>query len=99
MPAKRPAVRRFSELAALELAQIEPVSREDDPATLADPRFIGAMRRAVARLSPKQRAVLMLRYGLADGHVYTPWDTGSILRIPRAHVLNMEAGATRCMRS
>lgn len=54
-----------------------------------------AVRRAVARLSLRERTVIALRYGLADQASFTVTQTGQHLRTPPRRVRKIEADALR----
>jgi len=53
---------------------------------------------AVARLSPRQRTVLQLRYGLDDGQYRTLEEVGALLGVCRERVRQVEAEALRRLR-
>jgi DNA-directed RNA polymerase sigma subunit (sigma70/sigma32) len=70
----------FSDFSRRELDRVLPLSREEDPPTLADQALLAEMvTRALQELRPKDRAVLVLRYGLLGSNCYTLDEMARIL--------------------
>ena len=70
--------------------------REDDP--LHDTHQQALKRRiedVLAELSHREREILRLRYGLADGYAYTLEEVGQIFSVTRERVRQIEAKAVR----
>jgi RNA polymerase primary sigma factor len=70
--------------------------REDDP--LHDTHQDALKRRievVLAELSHREREILRLRYGLADGYAYTLEEVGQIFSVTRERVRQIEAKAVR----
>lgn len=53
----------------------------------------------VARLDPRERHVLLLRYGLADGKCRSLHEVGQTLQVTRERIRQIELGALRKLRS
>ena len=49
----------------------------------------------LAALSPREREIIRLRYGLADGYTYTLEEVGQIFQVTRERVRQIEAKAVR----
>lgn len=70
--------------------------REDDP--LAESTRIALKRRieqAMEHLNYREREILKLRYGLADGYTYTLEEVGRIFSVTRERVRQIESKAVR----
>jgi RNA polymerase primary sigma factor len=62
--------------------------------------FVGEeLHRALALLTPREHAVITLRYGIGDGHSRTLLEIGKELGISRERVRQLEVVALRKMRS
>src|SRR5712691_2235806 len=57
------------------------------------------LQRAMALLTPRERSVITLRYGIGDGHSRTLLEVGKELSISRERVRQLEAVALKKMRS
>src|SRR5713226_4992689 len=69
------------------------------PAETASQHLLGEeLHRALALLTPRERAVITLRYGIGDGHSRTLLEVGKELGISRERVRQLEAGALMKMR-
>jgi RNA polymerase sigma factor (sigma-70 family) len=67
-----------------------------DPSEHAEHQELAAdVAEAMRTLSVRERAILMLRMGLGDGHEYTLEETGHILKITRERVRQLEIRALR----
>jgi RNA polymerase primary sigma factor len=70
--------------------------RDDDP--LHDTHQQALKRRiedVLSELSHREREILRLRYGLADGYAYTLEEVGQIFSVTRERVRQIEAKAVR----
>ncbi|MCE9545439.1 MAG: sigma-70 family RNA polymerase sigma factor [Planctomycetia bacterium] len=70
--------------------------REDDP--LRETHQLALKQRiedVLAELSHREREILRLRYGLADGYAYTLEEVGQIFSVTRERVRQIEAKAVR----
>ena len=50
---------------------------------------------AMETLNYREREILRLRYGLADGYTYTPEEVGKIFQVTRERVRQIESKAVR----
>jgi RNA polymerase primary sigma factor len=70
------------------------------PPETASQRLLGEeLHRALALLTPRERAVMTLRYGIGDGQSRTLLEVGKELGISRERVRQLEAVALKKMRS
>jgi len=70
------------------------------PAETASQHLLGEeLQRAMALLTPRERSVITLRYGIGDGHSRTLLEVGKELSISRERVRQLEAVALKKMRS
>lgn len=56
------------------------------------------LERLLARIKPKYRQVIILRYGLVDGQALTFAQVGALLGISRQGVHQLEVRALECLR-
>ena len=86
--------------AGTTLAELIPDDVTPGPAALAELASIGAdIRRTVAALPPRERAVLELRYGLASDGAATTAETARRLRLRPQQVRTLEELALRRLRA
>jgi RNA polymerase primary sigma factor len=70
------------------------------PAESASQHFLGdELRRALTLLTPRERSVITLRYGIGDGRSRTLREVGNKLGISRERVRQLEVVALKKMRS
>ncbi|NMC19762.1 MAG: sigma-70 family RNA polymerase sigma factor [Thermogutta sp.] len=73
--------------------------REDDPLYEMNMDLLKrSVSEALAELSYREREIIRLRYGLADGYAYTLEEVGRIFKITRERVRQIEAKAIRKLR-
>lgn len=73
--------------------------REDDPLYEMNMDLLKrSVSEALADLSYREREIIRLRYGLADGYAYTLEEVGKIFKITRERVRQIEAKAIRKLR-
>ncbi len=73
--------------------------REDDPLYEMNMDLLKrSVHEALADLSYREREIVRLRYGLADGYAYTLEEVGKIFKITRERVRQIEAKAIRKLR-
>ncbi len=73
--------------------------RAQDPAAAAERRALQEdIRRALASLSERERRVIELRFGLADGRMHTLEDVGRVFHVTRERVRQIESKALRKLR-
>ena len=90
----------FSDLSRQELDQVLPLSREEDPLTLADQALLAeVVTRALLELKPRHRAVLILRYGLLGAGSYSLDELAPILGSRREYVSACYHAALRRLRN
>lgn len=74
-------------------------SGEGDPFQLVSASMLrGRVHALLDRLEPRERQVLILRYGLLGGAPYTPEETGRTLHLPREQARRIEEKALRKLR-
>jgi RNA polymerase primary sigma factor len=76
---------------------------EDESGSTIDKNEYSALQEKIRELlgsikSPRAREILMLRYGLRDGHFYTLDEVGHLLDITRERVRQIEAATLRKIR-
>jgi len=70
------------------------------PAETASQHLLGEeLQRALALLTPRERSVITLRYGIGDGHSRTLLEVGKELGVSRERVRQLEVVALKKMRS
>jgi RNA polymerase primary sigma factor len=70
--------------------------REDAPTDhMDDLSKKAAIRKALKTLSPREREIMKLRYGLEDGYAYTLEETGKIFNVTRERIRQIESKALR----
>jgi RNA polymerase primary sigma factor len=70
--------------------------RDDDPlADLNRQALKGCIEEAMDTLNYREREILKLRYGLADGYAYTLEEVGRIFSVTRERVRQIESKAVR----
>ncbi len=75
-------------------ADVLPDQRDHDVGGEMHRKLLGArLHAAMRRLNPRERDILRLHYGLADGHHYTLADIGKMFRISRERVRQIERAA------
>jgi RNA polymerase primary sigma factor len=73
--------------------------REDDPLKGVNQQSLqGTIARALESLSYREREILRLRFGLADGYAYTLEEVGTIFDVTRERVRQIEAKAVEKLR-
>ena len=73
--------------------------REDDPLRTVNQQSLqGCVARALEGLSYREREIIRLRFGLADGYSYTLEEVGSIFSVTRERVRQIEAKAVEKLR-
>jgi len=73
--------------------------REDDPLKGVNQQSLqGTIARALDSLSYREREILRLRFGLADGYSYTLEEVGTIFDVTRERVRQIEAKAVEKLR-
>ncbi|MFM7205051.1 MAG: RNA polymerase sigma factor RpoD/SigA [Planctomycetaceae bacterium] len=73
--------------------------REDDPLKGVNQQSLqGMVARALESLSYREREILRLRFGLADGYSYTLEEVGTIFDVTRERVRQIEAKAVEKLR-
>ena len=73
--------------------------REDDPLKGVNQQSLqGTIARALDSLSYREREILRLRFGLADGYAYTLEEVGTIFEVTRERVRQIEAKAVEKLR-
>ena len=73
--------------------------REDDPLRTVNQQSLqGCVARALEGLSYREREIIRLRFGLADGYSYTLEEVGSIFAVTRERVRQIEAKAVEKLR-
>jgi RNA polymerase primary sigma factor len=73
--------------------------REDDPLRNVNQQSLrSCIARALEGLSYREREILRLRFGLADGYSYTLEEVGSIFSVTRERVRQIEAKAVEKLR-
>jgi RNA polymerase primary sigma factor len=73
--------------------------REDDPLRGINQHSLkSCIGRALAGLSYREREIIRLRFGLADGYAYTLEEVGSIFSVTRERVRQIEAKAVEKLR-
>jgi len=73
--------------------------REDDPLKGVNQQSLqGTIARALESLSYREREILRLRFGLADGYAYTLEEVGTIFSVTRERVRQIEAKAVEKLR-
>ena len=73
--------------------------REDDPLKGVHQQSLqGMIARALETLSYREREILRLRFGLADGYAYTLEEVGTIFDVTRERVRQIEAKAVEKLR-
>ncbi len=73
--------------------------REDDPLKGVNQQSLqGTIARALESLSYREREILRLRFGLADGYSYTLEEVGTIFDVTRERVRQIEAKAVEKLR-
>ncbi len=75
-------------------ADVLPDQRDHDVGGDMNRKLLGArLHAAMRRLNPRERDILRLHYGLADGQNYTLADIGKMFRISRERVRQIERAA------
>jgi RNA polymerase primary sigma factor len=70
--------------------------RDDDPLLETNREALKAqIDRAMETLNYREREILRLRYGLADGYTYTLEEVGKIFQVTRERVRQIESKAVR----
>jgi len=70
------------------------------PADIASQHLLGEeLHRALSQLTPRERSVVILRYGIGDGHSRTLLEVGKELGISRERVRQLEMVALAKLRS
>ena len=70
--------------------------RDDDPLLETNREALKAqIDRAMETLDYREREILRLRYGLADGYTYTLEEVGKIFQVTRERVRQIESKAVR----
>jgi len=70
------------------------------PAETASQHLLGEeLQRALVLLTPRERSVITLRYGIGDGHSRTLLEVGKELGVSRERVRQLEVVALKKMRS
>ncbi|HLG78624.1 MAG TPA: sigma-70 family RNA polymerase sigma factor [Ktedonobacteraceae bacterium] len=88
------------EEARYSLADTLEDSNTPAPSETASQHLLGEeLHRALALLTPRERAVVMLRYGIGDGHSRTLLEVGKELGISRERVRQLEVVALMKLRS
>jgi RNA polymerase primary sigma factor len=78
---------------------IEDEHEEADPLSTSEQRLLReAVRSALERLSPRERQVIELRFGLVDDHEHTLEEVGKKLKVTRERVRQIEERAIRKLR-
>ena len=73
--------------------------REDDPLRDINGESLrDSIRKALAGLSHREREIIRMRFGLADGYAYTLEEVGSIFSVTRERVRQIEAKAVEKLR-
>ena len=73
--------------------------REDDPLRgINDEALRDSIGKALAELSYREREIIRMRFGLADGYAYTLEEVGSIFSVTRERVRQIEAKAVEKLR-
>jgi RNA polymerase primary sigma factor len=73
--------------------------REDDPLADVNRQALKShIARALDGLSFREREIIRLRFGLADGYAYTLEEVGSIFAVTRERVRQIEAKAVEKLR-
>jgi RNA polymerase primary sigma factor len=73
--------------------------REDDPLRSVNQQSLQTcIARALEGLSYREREIIRLRFGLADGYSYTLEEVGSIFSVTRERVRQIEAKAVEKLR-
>jgi RNA polymerase primary sigma factor len=73
--------------------------REDDPLKGVNQQSLqGTIAKALDSLSYREREILRLRFGLADGYAYTLEEVGTIFDVTRERVRQIEAKAVEKLR-
>jgi len=79
-----------------DLGRLLPDLRCDDPLDdLQRDSLRSEIRRALQTLDYRQREILRLRYGLADGYAYTLSEVGKIFSVTRERIRQIEGDALR----
>ena len=79
------------EISTHESAELDPSVEELVEQRLCDEQ----VRLALAKLSSKERQVIELRYGFADGTIWTLEEVGQLLGVTRERVRQIEAKVLR----
>ncbi len=78
------------------LGELVPDSRPNDPlADLHRDSLRAGVAKALQSLSYREREIISLRFGLADGYTYTLSEIGKIFSVTRERVRQIETGAIR----